>query len=518
VRPLTLIISAIIVAVSLRGQNIPWDPTSTFKTGTRLVQVDVIVQDKKGPVEGLTKGDFTVLDNGVPQSIAIFSIREITKSPPARRLVAGAVANRPLSEDGDPVAGTVILFDRLNTLPEDQAYARVQALKYFQGASRNEHIAVYALGKTLSILENFTNDQGRLVQAVRRSSPEVSQFLAAEDLAAEESRSSVLEMRANARLRRQEITAAAFATLARHLSGLPGRKKLVWIASSVPLHFLEQRENSGLMTLQPGSNSAQMDKAIRALNDANIGVYPVDPRGVTPPPLVPAPGAILMDESRAAMNTVADMTGGKAHYGDNDVAGEIENVMTDTDLTYTLGFYPSEERLDGTFHTIAVQVNRRDVAVRSRRGYSASLPATQLTESRRHQLIDAWFQEPLEATDLSVRGILKPLPERPGYYSVEVAVDASELQLESKNGHWVGSIDLDVVPDVGSRTKGWHHAIPVNMTQEQYTQALRNGIAIARPIQAADASGKVKAVGFRIVVMDPASGKIGSVRLSIGTK
>jgi hypothetical protein len=56
------------------------------------------------------------------------------------------------------------------------------------------------------------------------------------------------------------------------------------------------------------------------------------------------------------------------------------------------------------------------------------------------------------------------------------------------------------------------------MTQEQYTQALRNGIAIARPIQAADASGKVKAVGFRIVVMDPASGKIGSVRLSIGTK
>src|SRR5712692_3006475 len=46
-----------------------------LRVTTHLVQVSVIVQDKKGePVAGLTKDDFSILDRGQPQTISTFSV------------------------------------------------------------------------------------------------------------------------------------------------------------------------------------------------------------------------------------------------------------------------------------------------------------------------------------------------------------------------------------------------------------------------------------------------------------
>jgi hypothetical protein len=39
-----------------------------------LVEVDVVVRDKKGPVQGLTKADFTLQDDGKKQTIELFSV------------------------------------------------------------------------------------------------------------------------------------------------------------------------------------------------------------------------------------------------------------------------------------------------------------------------------------------------------------------------------------------------------------------------------------------------------------
>src|SRR5713226_7819077 len=49
-----------------------------LRVTTHLVQVSVIVQDKKGePVAGLTKDDFSVLDQKQPQTISTFSVDSI---------------------------------------------------------------------------------------------------------------------------------------------------------------------------------------------------------------------------------------------------------------------------------------------------------------------------------------------------------------------------------------------------------------------------------------------------------
>jgi len=185
-------------------------------------------------------------------------------------------------------------------------------------------------------------------------------------------------------------------------------------------------------------------------------------------------------------------------------------------LTYTLGFYPSADKVDGKFHEITVQVNRPGVEVRSRRGYSALAPGKPLTLARRLGFLDAWFQEPLEATDISVGAMANRISGHPGYYAVEVIVDPRELQLEQKNGRWVGSFDLAVVPDVDHRVKGLQQTIRVNMTQERYLQAVTAGIVVANPVRVTDAKGKLLAKRLRVVVIDGASGKAGSVRVPIG--
>src|SRR5580693_6633244 len=48
--------------------------SAAIQSTTRLVQLSVVVKDRKGdPLTGLTKEDFSILDRGHPQTIAIFS-------------------------------------------------------------------------------------------------------------------------------------------------------------------------------------------------------------------------------------------------------------------------------------------------------------------------------------------------------------------------------------------------------------------------------------------------------------
>ena len=64
-----------------------------FRTATRLVQVNVVVHDKHGqPITDLKQQDFTVLERGKPQEIALFSVNGARESeaapaplPPHRR-------------------------------------------------------------------------------------------------------------------------------------------------------------------------------------------------------------------------------------------------------------------------------------------------------------------------------------------------------------------------------------------------------------------------------------------------
>ena len=95
--------------------------SAAIHSTTRLVQLSVVVKDRKGdPLTGLTKENFSILDRGHPQTIAIFSEAIPAPSETPRPLPFNVFTNRFDQEGQDPGAVTIILFDALNTSSEDQ--------------------------------------------------------------------------------------------------------------------------------------------------------------------------------------------------------------------------------------------------------------------------------------------------------------------------------------------------------------------------------------------------------------
>src|SRR5215813_4348895 len=88
-----------------------------LRVDTHLVELDVVVRDHHGAVADLKKEDFTVLDQGKPRRIDVFSVTTpATQRQVPATLPAGWVSNRLITADGGvPPTSTVILLDRLNT-------------------------------------------------------------------------------------------------------------------------------------------------------------------------------------------------------------------------------------------------------------------------------------------------------------------------------------------------------------------------------------------------------------------
>src|SRR5712691_10734888 len=84
----------LLLCLAMSAAPLPQQPTSedvnipAVRVTTRMVLVDAVVTDKSGQrVKGLTKDDFTILENGKPQQqIAVFSSesRGFGGAPPSR--------------------------------------------------------------------------------------------------------------------------------------------------------------------------------------------------------------------------------------------------------------------------------------------------------------------------------------------------------------------------------------------------------------------------------------------------
>src|SRR5437588_166212 len=163
-----------IIILIAQDQNQP-----TIRVTTRLVQVNVVVHDKKGePVSDLKKEDFTIFEKGKEQKLAVFAVDSITaptKAWPA--LPPNIFSNRVKTAD-TPTSITVILFDGLNTRFQDQAYARKQIVKFLSEIQPHDRVALYLLGTNLRILHDFTNNPDHLPHALSKYRRRISSELA----------------------------------------------------------------------------------------------------------------------------------------------------------------------------------------------------------------------------------------------------------------------------------------------------------------------------------------------------
>ncbi|MGH9866324.1 MAG: hypothetical protein ACRD4H_13005, partial [Candidatus Acidiferrales bacterium] len=109
-----------------------------ISVSTRLVEIGVIVRDKNGPVENLTKDDFVVLDRGKPQKISLFSIESAKSAvqlsqpqPGPQSLPQNTFSDLPQYGTTVPNSITIVLLDNLNTLYGSTPESKYEASPYW---------------------------------------------------------------------------------------------------------------------------------------------------------------------------------------------------------------------------------------------------------------------------------------------------------------------------------------------------------------------------------------------------
>jgi VWFA-related protein len=314
-------------------------PVPTLRVTTHLVQVHFIVQSKNGePVAGLTKKDFTLLDEGRPQRIAVLSYEGGVQPAPAQPLPSNTFSNRQEPTSQLPGSVTVILFDALNTPFTAQAYGRESVLKVLRRLSPDDHVALYVLGTRLNVLQDFTQDHAALLRALDRYSGHYSLAQAGSSREPVRTGNSLIDNdKGNEGVsnyymgRRIQLTSQAITAIANHLASVSGPKSLIWLSDSFPV--------SSSLT--------------RILNQIDMAVYPVDPCGLVAP-FSMVSDCPLMPETKT-MRGLANLTGGRAFYNTNDVEGSVRTALDDRRSSYTLGYYPDHGRWDGQFHEIKLK-------------------------------------------------------------------------------------------------------------------------------------------------------------------
>src|SRR5580658_1009495 len=123
------IIGVISAAGLICGISWAAQDAGVIQVNTRLVPVDVVARNSKGPVSGLTKDDFTLFDKGKRQEIALFKVTDARAAHElAAPLPAGVVSNRMDQNGGEVRNTTAILVDHLNTPQEMQIFGDNQVV------------------------------------------------------------------------------------------------------------------------------------------------------------------------------------------------------------------------------------------------------------------------------------------------------------------------------------------------------------------------------------------------------
>jgi hypothetical protein len=274
-----------------------------------------------------------------------------------------------------------------------------------------------------------------------------------------------------------------------------------------------------------------MRDAAQALNEANVGLYAVDPRGLIgalgrmtgisnaesggrAPQIIPGYVGLppVGPEHVETMNFLAGLTGGKAYYNYNGLEDLIQTVVEDGDVTYSLGFYPSETSQDGKVHKLSVKVARAGVSVRYRENYFATKPGS---EAENRPSLEQLLNDPLDATQIGLLAQASPDQTRPGVFNVQVSVDLHDVQLGNQDGKWVGAVEVSFHLESSNSFQVLTRTIDV--PEDQLSAALERGIVLVHSIELPIESQR-KATSLRVVVEDKASGAAGSLRIPLGQK
>ncbi len=468
-----------------------------FSSLSQLVVEIVTVKDKAGNViEGLTAKDFTITENGKPQTVAFCDFMKLLDAPPADTPTepAAAVAAPPA---GEPVAKVTanqispetpgnlryrdrrlmaLYFDMSAMPPPDQLRALDAARKFISKQMQGpDMMAVMEFDNgAVKTLQDFTNDRTLLDRALLKLIVGTDQDIAG--LNGDESDadygSAFGQDDSEFNIFTTDRQLSALQTAANMLGTLNEKKQLIYFASGLRLTGVD--------------NQAQMRATANAAIRANVTIYSVDARGlVAAPPMGDAtqgsPGGQAMytggstfagmsnfQRTQDTLYALAADTGGKALLDNNDLSMGIAQAQKALSSYYILSYHTSDTALDGKFRKIVITVNRPDTKLEYRVGYYAGkVFAKYTTVDKERQLEDALLLgDPI--TDLTINMEVNYFQLNHAEYFVPVAakIPGSELVLARRGGaeHTVIDFITEVKDEFGMTIQNVRDKVDIKLS------------------------------------------------------
>jgi len=458
--------------------------TTVIHVQSRLVVLDVVVTGKDGkPLAGLTKHDFTVFEDGQPQTI--------------RNVEYTTIAGNSKTSGFK----SVFVLDALNSTLEESAYGKAQLERYL--GTQPETLPQPAMMVTVDdrgfqMIAPYTRDRRVLQQALHSYREGIPFDFDRGDNEA-----------------RLTITFDALRQIALAGEGSPGRTELIWLGHGFP--------GINISTMPPETAAplqALVQNITNLLLDARIVVYKVDPAAVGAAAVTPD-----VDDTDSAFDDTAQpyadsisfdnviqQTGGHSFFNRNDVDTQVSNAVDLGGSFYTISYSPSNaSNVAAGYRHIRVKVDQPGVKTVTRQGYFHIEPtAAPVAVANPAGLVDAAIINNLAYTALGIQSeglVLAPTS----------ASTRCMIRIDPKDIHWTTESDGSRIMNllVGAATYTADNK-PLTYTRDYAAlhmdasddtdPALYATFEVPVHIPAAAAS-------MRIIVLAEETGKLGSLNI-----
>jgi Ca-activated chloride channel family protein len=281
---------------------------SVFRSGASLVALNVTVSDGKRLVPGLKPGDFAIYEDGVLQQVQFFESKEV-----------------PID--------LILLIDTSASMADKMPVVREAAVGFLATLRNGDRGAVVTFGDRVNIAQPLTDARPSLEQAVRSAQPNGSTAL---------NNALYVALKQFARSTQQQGSV---------------RRQAIAVLS-------DGEDTSSVIAF---------DDVLAMARKSGINIYTICLQNQYAAARAES-GRKYFSESDFAMKSLAQETGAQSYFPHSvqELRGIYAGISDELANQYSIGYAPTNSRLDGRFRRIVIKVNDHpEFRPRARMGYTA---------------------------------------------------------------------------------------------------------------------------------------------------
>ncbi len=473
--------AALLLAFPLLAQQEPIpDQPFAESIDVEVANVEVYVTGRDGrPVQGLSRGDFELFVDGQKVEIVNFSeVAEGSLAPSKEQPslpVAGAETPSPDVTPAPPPAppplSLVVFVDNANLRPSGRNRVLRQVQSFFDSAvGPRDRVMLVTHDQGINVRrplspgkESLAAELRKLEKLAARGIHQDIQFRQTMQLIQDgrecDEAEQIVRSYAQGVSNEAKLTLNALASLVESLSGVEGRKVVLYVSDGIALHpgedaFKVWAELCGTTAVFKTDDLTAAFRKVTILANANgvtfhtleaAGLRTFSNASAQDNPL-PIPPTVLLNlefekaaDAQQVLSNLASETGGRAVLNGNDIKADLAQVASDLRSYYSLGYTPARSG-DGKVRTIEVKVKREGLRVRNRTTYTNRPRGERIAAQVQTALLHGIVDNPLQASLELVAS--EPAGRGQHLVTLRVRLPLKQLVLVSQGGVWKGQVTL----------------------------------------------------------------------------